>query len=35
MDDIGYMGNTFVAEWTGCPPEVLTKLGLAPGPKSS
>jgi len=35
MDDIGYMGNTFVAEWTGCPPEVLTKLGLPPGPKSS
>jgi len=30
MDDIGYMGNTFVAEWTGCPPEVLTKLGLPP-----
>jgi len=30
MDDIGYMGNTFVAEWTGCPPEVLEKLGLKP-----
>ncbi|MCG6926290.1 MAG: gluconate 2-dehydrogenase subunit 3 family protein [Acidobacteria bacterium] len=28
MDDIGYRGNTFVAEWTGCPPEVLDKLGL-------
>jgi hypothetical protein len=28
MDDLGYMGNTFVAEWTGCPPEVLRKLGL-------
>jgi len=28
MDDIGYMGNTFVAEWTGCPPEVLRKLKL-------
>jgi gluconate 2-dehydrogenase gamma chain len=28
MDDIGYMGNTYVAEWTGCPPEVLAKLGL-------
>jgi gluconate 2-dehydrogenase gamma chain len=26
--DLGYMGNTFVAEWKGCPPEVLTKLGL-------
>jgi gluconate 2-dehydrogenase gamma chain len=35
MDDIGYMGNTFVDEWTGCPPEVLTKLGLPPGPKTS
>ena len=30
MDDIGYMGNTFVAEWTGCPPEVLAKLKLLP-----
>ncbi|MGD8895566.1 MAG: gluconate 2-dehydrogenase subunit 3 family protein [Acidobacteriota bacterium] len=30
MDDIGYMGNTYVAEWTGCPPEVLRKLGLPP-----
>ena len=30
MDDIGYMGNTFVAEWTGCPPEVLAKLDLPP-----
>jgi hypothetical protein len=28
MDDIGYRGNTFVAEWNGCPPEVLAKLGL-------
>jgi gluconate 2-dehydrogenase gamma chain len=30
MADIGYMGNTFVAEWAGCPPEVLKKLGLVP-----
>jgi hypothetical protein len=30
MDDIGYMGNTYVAEWTGCPPEVLARLGLSP-----
>jgi len=29
MNDIGYMGNTFVAEWTGCPPAVLAKLGLS------
>jgi gluconate 2-dehydrogenase gamma chain len=28
MDDIGYMGNTYVAEWTGCPSEVLAHLGL-------
>jgi gluconate 2-dehydrogenase gamma chain len=26
--DLQYMGNRFVAEWTGCPPEVLKKLGL-------
>lgn len=30
MDDIGYMGNTYVAEWAGCPPEVLAHLGLPP-----
>lgn len=30
MDDIGYMGNTFVAEWIGCPPEVLAKLKVIP-----
>jgi hypothetical protein len=28
VDDLGYSGNTFVAEWTGCPPAVLAKLGL-------
>jgi gluconate 2-dehydrogenase gamma chain len=28
VDDLGYMGNTFVAEWKGCPPEVLAKAGL-------
>jgi gluconate 2-dehydrogenase gamma chain len=26
--DLGFMGNTPVAEWTGCPPDVLAKLGL-------
>jgi gluconate 2-dehydrogenase gamma chain len=26
--DLQYMGNTFVAEWKGCPPEALRKLGL-------
>jgi hypothetical protein len=28
VQDLKYMGNTFVAEWQGCPPEVLQKLGL-------
>ena len=28
VEDLGYKGNTFVAEWKGCPPEVLAKLGL-------
>ena len=28
VDDLKYMGNTFVAEWKGCPREVLEKLGL-------
>jgi len=26
--DLQYTGNTFVAEWKGCPPEVLKKLGV-------
>jgi gluconate 2-dehydrogenase gamma chain len=30
MDDLHYMGNVAVAEWKGCPEEVLTKLGLKP-----
>jgi gluconate 2-dehydrogenase gamma chain len=29
IDDLQYMGNRFVPEWTGCPDEVLKKLGLA------
>ncbi|PYO81484.1 MAG: transcriptional initiation protein Tat [Gemmatimonadetes bacterium] len=29
--DLGYIGNTFVAEWKGCPPEALTKLGVRYG----
>jgi gluconate 2-dehydrogenase subunit 3-like protein len=33
IEDLGYMGNTFVAEWTGCPSEVLTKLGLPTRPE--
>ena len=28
IEDLGYIGNTFVPEWKGCPPEVLAKLGL-------
>jgi hypothetical protein len=28
--DLGYMGNTMVAEWNGCPPNVLAKLGFKP-----
>lgn len=27
--DLQYMGNTFVAEWKGCPEEALKKLGLS------
>lgn len=28
VQDLRYIGNTFVAEWTGCPPEALAKLGV-------
>jgi len=28
MEDLGYMGNTVVPKWDGCPPEQLKKLGL-------
>ena len=28
MADLDYMGNTFVPEWKGCPPEWLKKLGV-------
>jgi hypothetical protein len=28
IDDLQYMGNRYVPEWTGCPDEVLKKLGL-------
>jgi hypothetical protein len=28
--DLGYMGNTVVAEWNGCPPNVLARLGFKP-----
>jgi hypothetical protein len=26
--DLRYVGNTFIAQWAGCPPEVLAKLGV-------
>ena len=29
VDDLQYMGNTFVREWTGCPQEVLDKVGVS------
>lgn len=32
IDDLQYMGNEFVAEWKGCPPAVLEKLGLGKSP---
>jgi hypothetical protein len=28
MTDIGYIGNTVVPQWNGCPPEAIKKLGL-------
>ena len=28
ITDLNYQGNTFVAEWKGCPPEALRKLGV-------
>jgi len=31
VQDLGYIGNTFVPKWTGCPEPVLKKLGLTPG----
>jgi len=39
MEDLQYMGNRAVAEWTGCPPEALQRLGVSydlmdrPGPE--
>lgn len=30
IDDLQYMGNVGVAEWNGCPEEVVNKLGLTP-----
>jgi hypothetical protein len=33
VEDLRYQGNTVVVEWTGCPPEVLKRLGLSPDTK--
>ena len=33
MDDLQYMGNRYVPEWTGCPREVLARLRLLPPPR--
>lgn len=30
VEDIGYVGNRALGEWTGPPPEVLRKLGIDP-----
>jgi hypothetical protein len=27
VEDLGYVGNTFVAEWSGCPAEVVARVG--------
>lgn len=29
IEDLQYRGNTFVAEWTGCPTEAMEKLGVS------
>ena len=29
VKDLKYMGNVFVHEWNGCPPEALRKLGVS------
>jgi hypothetical protein len=29
VKDLPYLGNTTVADWQGCPAEVLAKLGLS------
>jgi gluconate 2-dehydrogenase gamma chain len=28
VEDLRYMGNTAIREWTGCPPEALERLGV-------
>jgi len=31
VEDLQYIGNQFMAEWQGCPPEALKKLGVSYG----
>ena len=31
VEDLGYMGNTVIPEWKGCPDEQLKKLGVSYG----
>ena len=31
VEDLRYLGNTAIAEWHGCPPEALRKLGVSYG----
>jgi hypothetical protein len=33
MEDLQYLGNRYVAEWTGCPDEQLKKLGVSYPPE--
>ena len=33
IQDLGYVGNTLVAEWKGPPPEVLKRLGIEEEPR--
>ncbi|MGH9347435.1 MAG: gluconate 2-dehydrogenase subunit 3 family protein [Vicinamibacterales bacterium] len=33
LEDLQYVGNTYVPEWTGCPDECLKKLGVRYGPE--
>jgi gluconate 2-dehydrogenase gamma chain len=28
IEDLQYMGNRYVPEWTGCPPEAMKKIGV-------
>jgi hypothetical protein len=32
FEDLDFRGNTFVAEWTGCPAEVTSRIGGGRGP---